>query len=173
MKWTAADLKREFDHAKTAGWLATIQAEATANNFAPEILLGIPSRETNLTNERGDYRDGEYHGYGLFQVDIGTDREWCLSGKWRDPNEAIRKGVSILVSKRAEVLHASFDNLKDADVLRVSIAAYNCGTGPALVGFRVHDDPDRATTGHDYSADVLKRAAVFKSFLESDAPKGI
>lgn len=169
--WTKADLQRQYNRAKTNGWIDTFASQGEENNFATETLMALASRETNMTNERGDYHDGKYHGFGILQVDIGTDPAWINAGKWKDVHESIIHGVGILVSKRNEVANlaqAANHALSDEGLLRVSIAAYNCGSGPAYHNFINHADPDKGTTGHDYSADVLKRTVVFKSFLDAE-----
>ncbi len=59
--WTENDLKKQYDSAKQNGWLAHFEDAAQQHDF---------SRETNLKNIKGDFRDGIYHGYGVMQVDI-------------------------------------------------------------------------------------------------------
>jgi len=49
-------------------------------------------------------------------------------------------------------------------LLRVTVAAYNCGLW-AYYHFSKGNDIDRGTTGQDYSKDVLAKAARFKPLL--------
>ena len=149
------ELARELQYVKDKGWLPFFQEEAYG--CQPHILHGIGSRETNLKNILGD----SGHGHGIMQIDDRSFPEWCASGQWRDPHKAIRMGAFVLASKCA----AARVKIKgDDNILRAAIASYNAGKN-AIDDFLLHGDPDRRTTGHDYSRDVLRRAAWFKAAL--------
>jgi hypothetical protein len=171
-KWTEADLRRQF--ASSVKLLPHFREAASSFNLPIEILMAIASRETNIQNIVGDGG----HGYGLMQVDNRSNALWVAKGLWREMREAIRKGAEILNAKRTWVIQNQSKQLRvggrefkgrgfqNADeILRVAIAGYNCGEGWAYYHFSTSGDPDRGTTGRDYSADVLKRAAVFSQLL--------
>lgn len=52
------------------------------------------------------------------------------------------------------------------DQVRVAVAAYNCGFGGALSSYR-RGDADLATTGRDYSRDVLLRRSEIREWLDA------
>lgn len=173
--WTNDDLKNQFNRVKANGWLTAFQKAGTDYSFPVEVLLGIASRETNMQNIVGD---GD-HGFGIMQIDIGSYGDWCTSGAWKDVGASIQKGALVLNSKRDQIRsgqgqnltigHQNFvggDGLTDDQLLRISIAAYNAGLW-AYYGFSVDGNPDEKTTQGNYSADTLRRAAVFKTLLSS------
>ena len=173
--WTKSDLQRQFQSAKTKGWLSYFQKAAKDYEFAPALVLGIASRETNMRSIVGDGG----HGYGIMQIDDRSYPDWCHSGGWKDVNACIQKGALVLDGKREQIRSgegkslkiggATFrgaSNLSDGDLSRVSYAAYNCGLW-AFYYFSKEGDPDVKSTGHDYSADVLKRTEIFASLLSS------
>jgi hypothetical protein len=176
----------QYERAKRDGWLDHFIAVAGRADFAPHLLLGISSRETNVKNIRGDFREGVYHGFGLMQVDVGTDPDFCREWKPSMVEESIARGAKILDEKRDSLErwrqedrcvfktskgrkfpftpaiipdHTTFE--------RIYVAAYNVGIG-AYYGYSVHGDPDYCTTGKDYSRDVRDRARRFLSRLVAD-----
>lgn len=158
-KWTEDDLKRQYGAAAIRGWIHFFRKAALTYGFDPALLLAIASRETNLRNIMGDWRNGAYRGYGIMQVDVGTDPDFCA--KWR-PEEigaSIERGAAILAAKRQQLATA------DCTELRTLAAAYNCGAAGVLRQIRKKLDPDLATTGGDYGADVLARMKVFAKLL--------
>ena len=54
--------------------------------------------------------------------------------------------------------------LSKDELLHAAIAAYNSGLW-AYYSLTKYGDPDRRTTGRDYSKDVLRRAQVFRKLL--------
>lgn len=167
--WTPNDLAKQLQRAKTNGWVAMFKKSAADYQFPTEILMAIASRETNMRNIIGDGG----HGYGIMQIDDRSFPDWCHSGLWKDVSSGIQKGALVLDSKREAIRKGqgktlkigglSFvgkANLTPSELLRTSIAAYNAGLW-AYYGLSKKGDPDFRTTGHDYSADTLKRAAYF------------
>src|SRR5687768_1418558 len=101
------DLKNQFDYAKLRGWIPYFQAAAEKHGFSTSDLMAIASRESNLKNIKGDFHDGQYHGFSLMQLDIRSHREWIHSGKWQDVETAIHKGAEALAEKRAQIQKTS------------------------------------------------------------------
>lgn len=167
-------LAQQFAYAKTSGWIPFFQKAGADYNFAPSLLMAIASRETNMRNIVGDGG----HGYGLMQIDVRSYGEWTASGAWHHPDQVIEKGAQVLDQKMCQAHNgvgrlitvggysftgATFRSATDA--IRVAVAAYNAGLW-AYYCFSKGEDPDRLTTGHNYSKDVLARQAEFESLLK-------
>lgn len=158
--WTPTDLINQFNRTSTRGWLQAFVDAAHKYNFPVEMLLGISSRETNISQIIGDGG----HGFSLMQIDNRSFPQWCASGAWRDVHQAVDKGAQVLQNKQQEL--SQYHTFADpTDLLRCSIAAYNCGAHAALQSFLIDGNPDRHTTGGDYSADVFQRAVIFADQL--------
>ena len=177
---TTSQAKAQYDRIVKDGWLAYFKDSAAFYGLPVEILIAIGSRETNLINEIGD----NGRGFSLMQIDIGSFPKWCESGVWRQVDQAIAKGASVLTDKIKAVMglqgkriicrHGEFiadSNIPDTDVMKIAIAAYNCGEANALYGYS-KSAIDMLTTGHDYSGDVLDRAAMFKAFITGGSSSG-
>jgi len=153
--WTEADLKHQLQNASSSGWLPFFDAAAQLHGFPAELLLGIASRETNMRNIKGDLRNGVFHGYGIMQVDIGTDPAFCQGWTPDKVEGSIQCGVKILAGKRDFLAARGITDLK------AIAAAYNTGEGNVFHSVQAGADPDRTTTGADYGRDVLARMDVF------------
>jgi hypothetical protein len=153
--WTEADIEAQMKKIVASGWIPYFEAAAQRHGLPVELLLAIASRETNLCNIRGDFRNGIYHGYGLMQVDIGTEKAFCDSWTAEAVQPSVECGAKILAGKR------DFLKSKGITDLRAVAAAYNTGEGNVLRSVTSGADPDRTTTGGDYGRDVLKRMAIF------------
>jgi len=164
---------QQFAYAKASGWIPAFIKAGKDYDFAPSLLMAIASRETNMHNIVGDGG----HGFGLMQIDIRSFPEWVSSGAWRFPAQVIEKGAQVLDQKVTQIhggvgktlnvggyvfYGATFHTA--ADAIRVAVAAYNSGLW-AYYCFSKGEDPDRLTTGHNYSADVLKRQTEFAKLL--------
>lgn len=171
--WNPNDIQNQFQRAVNNNWIAAFRKAAADYHFPAEVLMGIASRETNMQSIVGDGG----HGYGMMQIDDRSFPDWCHSGAWRDVGACIQKGALVLDSKREQIRSGqgktlsiggeSFQgksNLSDDDLLRMAISAYNCGLW-AYYNFSTDRDIDRFSTGHDYSADTLKRVALFRQKL--------
>lgn len=191
-------LERQFTRARDKGWLPHFYEAAEIHGFEPELLLAIASRETNLDlvwlTKPGD----NGNGFGLMQVDAGTDRDFARSGKWKDARLGILRGAEILAEKRERIFKAlgqGFVSVKDRSgksyqimgnpVSRAAIesdqetfyqilaASYNSGDW-AVYHYLKRRDPDFGTTGGDYGADVVERADYFAKRLDYiGADKGL
>lgn len=140
-----------------------ISAASQKYNIPPEIIAGVISRETNGRNIIGDGG----HGHGLMQIDDRFHGSFLRSHQnGLDPASNIDYGTSLL---RNNLDHFNGD-------YRKALAAYNAGIGGVERAVRNGRSPDSATTGGDYSADVLRRAEGFKggfsggSTIASSAP---
>jgi len=155
--WTQADIVNQLNRATSSGWIPFFESAARANNFDTEFLLAIASRETNMQNIKGDLQSGTYHGFGIMQVDVGTDPEFCAQWTPDQVSGSVDRGTKILAGKRDSL---AAKNIMDPKAIA---AAYNTGASNVIHSIQAGQDPDRTTTGHDYGADVLARKAVFIS----------
>jgi hypothetical protein len=170
-----------FDRADELGWIPYFRDAAESNDFTPELLMAIGYRETTLNPKYLKVPGDNGHGYGLMQIDNRSFPEWVNSGAWKKPESCIDKGAEVLASKRSEIQDSVGEKLtvktlagdsyefegkpiSGGDLLRVTVAAYNCGMW-AYYHFSKGNDVDRGTTGQDYSKDVLAKAGRFKPLL--------
>ena len=140
-----------------------ILASAQCHQWAPEIVAGILSRESRFGLLLQNGLGGAGHGHGLMQIDDRSFGPWLASHDWTDPATNIEQGVIILTEKYNYL--SDHTELTGADLEQAAVAAYNCGEGNVRQVVEAGDDIDSRTTGHDYSADVLDRAAQFKEIF--------
>jgi hypothetical protein len=174
-------LQLAFDRCDELGWIPFFRDAAENNKFTPELLMGIGYRETNLNPKYLKVPGDNGHGYGLMQIDNRSFPEWVNSGAWKKAQACIDKGAEVLAAKRTEIQNSvgktltvttsagtsyQFEGkqIAGADLMRVAVAAYNCGLW-AYYHFTNGHDVDRGTTGQDYSKDVLAKAARFQPLL--------
>lgn len=141
-------------------------AQAAPEKLPIAWLFAIASRETNCLNILGDYRDGEFHGVGVLQIDIqhALARKMRDEGTWRTHAfELIQFGVRLLSANRVAAKKA-FPNYEENQWLKVASSGYNCGMRNAVLGAQ-HGDSDRLTTGKNYGRDVMTRMAMFEELL--------
>lgn len=166
--------------------IGAIGAEGPADAISGDLLLAEGSRETNLRNIVGG---GFFNNLGNFIV-TGVDRglfqlnevyqagflasvPGCDSGSYVERHaSALPRGlvpgltnaaryVVKLLRDRLAAVQAALPRAPPEDVLRVAVAAYNAGTYGAIQGY-LAGNPDRFTTGGDYSRDVLDRRAKIR-----------
>lgn len=172
----STEIEIEFARAKANGWIAMFTEAGAGYGFSPGLLMAIASRETNMTNEEGDFQRDGPHGFGLMQIDKGSYPQFCLSGQWKSVEASIHMGASVLSSKQIQIQKGqgltlaipgrSFVGAKIslADLNRCAVAAYNAGL-LAYYALSIHGNPDLYTTGHNYSADVIARMQEFSGLL--------
>jgi hypothetical protein len=158
-KWANTDLKREFQKVVDCGWMPYFQSTAKALDLPSELLLAIASRETGMSNVPGDFHNGQFHGFGIMQVDRGTDEEWCCAWHPDKVKESIVRGAEILAEKRAYLAKKKITDWK------AIAAAYNAGQGEVVQMIKAGKNPDLATKGGNYGSDVFARSMVFAELL--------
>jgi hypothetical protein len=136
MDITESQLSAEYQGANSK-WPFIHQTEL-AHGLPKMLLFAVGSRETNLTNEVGDFDShGHGHGHGVWQLD---DRSHTPPGGFAN----FDGNVPLQCATAADMLH-SLLTIEAGNVERAA-ARYNSGR------------PDRAaTTGGDYGIDVLER----------------
>lgn len=179
MNLSERELKRQYDRARSSGWLPLFQKAAKARGQTTALLLAHGSRETNMKNIRGDFRNGVYNGFGVLQVDIGTDRAFARNWSPTNVEPGIVRGSEILAEKLTQVVKGQGKTLsvrgrsfkgravEPDDARRIASAAYNCGLW-AYYHFSKGENVDTTTTGDDYSRDVYDRAAYLAQWLDED-----
>ena len=116
---------------------------------------------------KGDYgqRAGDaekiYHGFGFWQIDIGSYPEFVKSGNWKDPLKCCQMAVNVLETKRKYFLNKT-PGLKGDPLERAVTAAYNCGEGNVFKALINHRDVDFYTFNHDYSKAVWGFRETYK-----------
>jgi len=153
----------QFKRVIERGWLAYFNEFSKRYDFPLPLLLAIASRETSMKDIRGDFRTGKYHGYGIMQVDIGTDPVWCSQWATGKVRESIERGTQILKGK---FTYLANHGLVEQQLTDYGIAAYNGGEGNALKAFNSGKSADSFTTGKNYSTDVKNRMKIFSEFLD-------
>jgi hypothetical protein len=171
MPKTRKFINDHFEKALQRGYIKYFSVAALKYDFPLALLMAIASRETNMTNMKGDFRkskhfpSGGYHGYGIMQVDVGTDPAWIVSGAWQKVDQAIMHGTKLLSDKRNQLNNMWSGTRTLKEFLWVLAASYNHGAEGSYNDFKAHGSPDLHTTGHDYGADVLGRMAEFQQLL--------
>ena len=116
-----------------------------------------------MRNIKGDFRDGKYHGFGIMQVDIGTNPDFCNSWTESNVEQSIEFGTRILQGKRD---YLAGKNITDVKAIA---AAYNTGEGNVAKSIAAGRDPDHTTTGGDYGSDVVARMNIFSRLRAASA----
>ena len=146
-------------------WVPAIRAACLAWDEDPFLLSAICLRESGAGWAPGYEPKGKPdgwgdngHGFGLFQIDIRYHRGFVLSADARDPSRQAVYACRILHENRHYLKHSASmppDNLE-----RAAVAAYNAGVGSVIHRVILGEDPDLATTGHDYSHWVFEKQAA-------------
>ena len=156
----------------TADWLMAMAYRETwtlVNRYIQNKILF----ENVLPVVRGDYgrREGElekqFHGFGFWQIDIGSFPEFVKSGDWKDPFKCCKKAIDVLEEKR-QWLFGSGKRLieKNYDVEfvhRCITAAYNCGQGNVFKAVNAKLGIDHYTHEKNYSQMVWKYRELYNS----------
>jgi peptidoglycan hydrolase-like protein with peptidoglycan-binding domain len=144
MDITGSELITEYEKA-SANWPFIHQTEL-AHGLPRMLLFAVGSRETNLTNEVGDFG----HGHGVWQLD---NRSHNPAGGWAH----FDADVTLQCAMAAEMLQG-FLRVTGGDVTKAA-DIYNSGQ-EGLWG----------TTGHDYGSDVLERMQYLQAHAGTSGP---
>ena len=130
-----------------------IGAAASDHSIPASIIVAIIDRESAGRNIVGD----NGFGFGLMQIDSRShDHFLNAHSGGLDPASNIRYG--------AKLLRENFDRFGRWDA---ALAAYNAGPTRVANAILAGRSPDSVTTGQNYSADVLSRAAHFDRLISS------
>jgi hypothetical protein len=182
LKWIKVNLGATIDKALThtkektpnliysKDWLAGMAMRETGFKIAEFTKLGKKPEAIHAIM-RGDYgqRKGEkeksYHGFGYWQIDIGSYPDFVKSGDWKDPFKTCCKAIAVLEEKRL-YLEPRFSNLQGDSLHRAITAAYNAGQGNIARVLNEGKDIDARTYNHDYSAEVWRFRQIFNSLQQ-------
>ena len=167
---TKKELLNQLHSLRLTGFEAKLAQHATAHGLPIPFFFAIASRETNCINELGDYRDGEYHGIGIVQIDIQHDiaRQMRDDGTWNtNPDPLIEFGAQLL-EDNIKTVQKTFPGLSEQVCMKVAASGFNCGISRAIDGYR-NGDSDEHTTGGDYGRDVMTRMAIFDELIQQGA----
>jgi hypothetical protein len=164
----AIDFSRQKNPALlyTRDWLTGMCYRETGFLINRYVTQKLPVA-TIHTLMKGDYsqRQGEteksYHGFGYWQIDIGSFPDFVKSGDWKDPYKTCVKAISVLEGKRI-FLQKKLQGLVDERLHRAITAAYNCGEGNVLKALTAGKDVDIYTHQDNYSAEVWRFREIAK-----------
>ena len=160
---------------------SAIEQTARRCHLPASVICGIGSRESHwglaLTppnpGGRGDFskrrprgvrrgripNDGPGYGRGLMQIDYDW-HEFARTGNWQNPRANLFKAADVLNGSRTFFQRRI--QLNEKDKVQAMIAAYNAGATATYNCLKARKDVDCATTGRDYSKDVLNRTGWFQ-----------
>jgi hypothetical protein len=167
--------------------LGSIIKNAVANSiYTEDWLAGICARETGFlfiryanqslsfdqicTLMKGDYgkRPGDarkiYHGFGFWQIDIGSFPKFISSGLWTDPLATAQMAVEVLNGKKIYLQQKGWQaKLSETMWERAVTAAYNCGEGNVNKALSKNLDIDYYTFSKDYSKEVFRYRNIYQN----------
>uniref|UniRef100_A0A674N2G9 Lysozyme g n=1 Tax=Takifugu rubripes TaxID=31033 RepID=A0A674N2G9_TAKRU len=123
----------------------------------PALIAGIISRESRAGNQLVNGRGDHGRAFGLMQIDPQNSGITPV-GSW-DSVEHLIQATKILLSF-IDVIKNKFPSWNANQHLKGAIAAYNMGDQ----NVRSYETVDAATTGRDYSNDVVARAQWYKRY---------
>lgn len=146
MEITESELSAQYQRAKSK-WRFIHQTEL-AGGLPRMLLFAVGSRETNLTNEVGDFG----HGHGVWQLD---DRSHTPPGGFTQFDGNVPLQCSIAAGMLHDLLAAEAGN-----VIRAA-NRYNSG----------HPETGK-TTHQNYGPDVVERMQTLRRLFVSDVSAG-
>jgi peptidoglycan hydrolase-like protein with peptidoglycan-binding domain len=138
-------------------WLAAIACRETGGLITKYVNQGNSTVALLAPLMKGDFTDGQYHGFSFWQIDIRSFPTFITSGDWLDVQKSASKAVSDLQTMRQSLLNlgaASYNLSKDV-FDRAITASFNAGSGNVIKMLRMGIDVDQCTTGGNYSQQVF------------------
>ncbi|XP_078515084.1 lysozyme g-like [Lissotriton helveticus] len=119
----------------------------------PSVIAGTISRKSRAGATLNNGWGNGGNAFGLMQIGKSNNE---IRGAWNS-SEHISQGTEILISM-IKSIKKKFSSWSENQHLKGGIAAYNAGPG----NIKNYANLDNATTGRDYSNDVVARAQYFK-----------
>lgn len=172
LQWIKTNLSPIIDKAiedsgatYTTDWLAAMAMREV--NF---IIARHSDKPVEIVAKlmKGDYgqRAGEtqksYHGFGFWQIDIGSFPEFINSGDWQDAYKCCLKAISVLDGKK-KYLTSKDTSLTGEALDKAVTAAYNTGEGNVYKSIKLERDVDTTTHQKNYSAEVWRYRSIYNS----------
>ena len=149
-------LTADLEHARGSGIFSAAQDAALDYDVPLSFLLAVGSRESRLGRILPPSCIGPGGEHGVWQINPRG-----VYGRWTAQNDPCDHGAN--AQKAASILSDELERF--AGHYKRAAAAYN--TGPADVRRLVRQgrDPDAATTGGGYGADVVRRMQFYQQAL--------
>lgn len=155
----------------TADWLIAMAYRETWTLMV-RYIQGKILLENVLPVVKGDYgrREGElekqFHGFGFWQIDIGSYPQFVKSGEWKDPFKCCCKAIDVLEEKRSYLfasgrINGNEHTAEECD--RMITAAYNCGQVNVVNVIKDKKDIDSRTHEKNYSRKVWEYRDLYNS----------
>lgn len=162
----AGEYASQLERAIAEGWVEPLRAAERAAGLRRGTLFAVASRETGFQDIVGDGG----HGRGLFQIDDRSHGAFLR----QNAGAGGRPPVPVAADYAARLIAGNLQDgkrrgVRDADLERFALAAYNAGPAEAAKAYAA-GDPDRATTGKNYGRDVLARRELFAAALGAGGP---
>lgn len=151
---TQAQISNQIRNVQQLGIMPVFKQVANRYGLSLSLLLALASRETGMGTDSyviaNNWTGRDGHGKGIMQVD---DR-YHIIARIKPAND-----------------HAAFidyaarffsDLKKQLPNQKAAVAAYNAGVNGVKNAMAKGLDPDAATTGGDYAADVLRRQQMIR-----------
>jgi hypothetical protein len=153
----------------TEDWLAAIAMRETGLKIMKLVEAGNTFPNINRL-VKGDFskRPGDpsemFHGYGYWQIDIGSFPDFIQSNDWQDPYKCCLKAISILDTNKAYLLKKYPGLPLNNPIFEMELtASYNCGLGNEAIAIHKQEDVDARTFDNDYSNAVFEYRTLYKS----------
>ncbi|HRI22526.1 MAG TPA: peptidoglycan-binding protein [Panacibacter sp.] len=172
MQWIKDNLSSSISQAiagsmYTEDWLAGMCARETGFLFTRFVNKGFTLEQINPLM-KGDFgkrkTDAQkiFHGFGFWQIDIGSFPQFVNSGKWQDPLETALMAVKVLDQKMQFLRQKGWHTKLPAVMFERAItAAYNCGQGNVDKALSRKLDVDTFTFSKDYSKEVFRYRNIY------------
>jgi hypothetical protein len=158
---TPEELRVELTRAKASGLVTLCYLAEKRHGLPRALMLAVASRETGCRDIVGDFG----HGRGVFQIDDRFHHDWLDRHDAAAPGKVppLKAAAELAATLLAGGLGAAHKQaLTGEAAVKFAAAAYNAGLGGALDGLR-RGNPDLATTGRNYGADVVRRMHAFRA----------
>lgn len=152
MRVSPDTLRQHVEHARRSGLLPLFEASCRRHGVALALALALASRESHIGQRpplTSAWASANGEDVGVMQLNRRAHPVFTSSHRNDDHAANIEYGVRYLAS-----LLRRFPRNAAA-----AVAAYNAGPGRVNSAVRAGRSPDSVTTGGDYAADVLERAA--------------
>jgi hypothetical protein len=170
LTWIKQNLKIQITVAITGtsfteDWLAAIACRETGGLITKYVNAGSTTVALLAPLMKGDYTNGEFHGYSFWQVDSRSFPDFINSGDWVNSQKSAIQVVSIL-----NTMKKSLSNLDIAKYAlpgdgndRATTASYNCGSGNVMKALEEGHDIDYFTADQNYSSQVFSFRVLYLS----------
>jgi hypothetical protein len=149
----------------TEDWLAALACRETGGLLTKYVNSGNTTVALLAPLMKGDYTNGEYHGYSFWQIDIRSFPDFINSGDWVNSQKAAVQAVSVLNTMKKSLIElgiAKYSLPNDGDD-RATTASYNCGSGNVMKALEEGQNVDYFTANQNYSSQVFSFRAMYLS----------